>query len=820
MSAAGHRGLRGSIFIVLLRVAVLILALAAFVVASRASPSAAPQAFTEYAVPDGSAAGITAADGFLWFTDEGNGMIGRIIPSGVLAGTVHEFEVPSGFADGAITARPDGNLWFTEIDSNQIGRIDLSGKVTEFPIPTENSRPTAIAAGPDGNLWFVESDAFQIGRITPHGGITEFPVVTEDDATPIEITSGPDGNVWFTEQGDGVSRIGRIHPQDGRIEEFPLLTEDSGAQGITAGPDGNLWFTETYVNQIGRISPRGSVVEFPIPTFDSGPQYITVGPDGNLWFTEGNVGQIGRITPAGVISEFRLPIGDFALESTVLNIVAGPDGNLWVAEAGRLGVFAPQLAIPIQVMSPTPSPTVTPTLPPSPTPTATPFIVPIQCLGDCNRDGAVTVDELLTMVNISLGDISVAVCRSGDGNADGAIVINEIVTAVTKALSGCPVAPGGCGDAVIEAGEDCDDGGICIGGTNAGTPCIEEAQCHGDGVCLEGVKAQTVCGGDADCPGSRCAHCVPQGGDRCAANCTTETDVPFRLAPGVLAAGQLAANTSGAFVHDGILQLPLPLQGAETLTIGKERDGRIPVVVKAASVQFPSISVGTLACACVRGVVARTCGGTLFEADGVTLSTNCTPGFTAGDGACAGQKPCTFVSGPENAAAGTIGCDGLDAINVSVTQQAGGLLPPPAPTPPTGSGPALITLTGTGDPGAALIFNTTAIGTVTERCTREATAFGPDGKFCTDDDPQAYRGSVRTLPSVTGTATGEVFNTLSSTQADRNIGPFSVDGHPFDCGLLTSAPPSASGASLVVVFTALNQPVLGDIVVTTQLAAQ
>jgi streptogramin lyase len=56
--------------------------------------------------------------------------------------------------------------------------------------------------------------------------------------------------------------------------------------GITAGPDGNLWFTEERGNQIGRITPAGTVTEFPIPNGNSQPAGITAGPDGNLWFTE------------------------------------------------------------------------------------------------------------------------------------------------------------------------------------------------------------------------------------------------------------------------------------------------------------------------------------------------------------------------------------------------------------------------------------------------------------------------------------------------------------------------------------------------------
>src|SRR5689334_10280839 len=88
------------------------------------------------------------------------------------------------------------------------------------------------------------------------------------------------------------------------IFEFPVPTAGSGPVGITAGPDGNLWFTENATNQVGRITPSGSVQEFPIPTSGSDPAGITVGPDGNLWFTEFFGDKIGRITPAGVLTEF------------------------------------------------------------------------------------------------------------------------------------------------------------------------------------------------------------------------------------------------------------------------------------------------------------------------------------------------------------------------------------------------------------------------------------------------------------------------------------------------------------------------------------
>jgi hypothetical protein len=58
-------------------------------------------------------------------------------------------------------------------------------------------------------------------------------------------------------------------------------------------------------------------------------------------------------------------------------------------------------------------------------------------VGDCNDDGTVTVDEILTMVNIALGNTPVTSCRAGDANMDGQITIDEILTAVNNALNGC-----------------------------------------------------------------------------------------------------------------------------------------------------------------------------------------------------------------------------------------------------------------------------------------------------------------------------------------------------------------------------------------------
>jgi len=85
-------------------------------------------------------------------------------------------------------------------------------------------------------------------------------------------------------------------------------------------------------------------------------------------------------------------------------------------------------------------------------------IAPIGCIGDCNADDGVTINELITMVNIALGTANVTACTAGDANGDGAITISEIIIAVNRALTGCTDAAQACGGI---AGPPCGTGEVC-----------------------------------------------------------------------------------------------------------------------------------------------------------------------------------------------------------------------------------------------------------------------------------------------------------------------------------------------------------------------
>jgi hypothetical protein len=114
-----------------------------------------------------------------------------------------------------------------------------------------------------------------------------------------------------------------------------------------------------------------------------------------------------------------------------------------------------------------PTPAVTPSA--TATLTATATATPIPCVGDCNGDGTVSINELILMVNIALGILPPSACTAGDADHDGSISIGELITAVNNALDGCPcgfIGPRMCGGACPNVADVCqplpdDSGCVC-----------------------------------------------------------------------------------------------------------------------------------------------------------------------------------------------------------------------------------------------------------------------------------------------------------------------------------------------------------------------
>lgn len=104
--------------------------------------------------------------------------------------------------------------------------------------------------------------------------------------------------------------------------------------------------------------------------------------------------------------------------------------------AGSGPTETPGSETPQPTATPTPTQTQGPNETPTDSPTATPTATPPICIGNCNGDGSVTVDELIVMVGITLDTVPRSACAEGLP-ADEKMDVSVVVQAVRNALGAC-----------------------------------------------------------------------------------------------------------------------------------------------------------------------------------------------------------------------------------------------------------------------------------------------------------------------------------------------------------------------------------------------
>ncbi|HVN87418.1 MAG TPA: DUF6531 domain-containing protein, partial [Candidatus Binatia bacterium] len=63
------------------------------------------------------------------------------------------------------------------------------------------------------------------------------------------------------------------------------------------------------------------------------------------------------------------------------------------------------------------------------------------CIGDCDGNGRVNVNELVVGVNIALGNADLGSCRQFDADGNERVTVDELVKGVNNALNGCAAEP-------------------------------------------------------------------------------------------------------------------------------------------------------------------------------------------------------------------------------------------------------------------------------------------------------------------------------------------------------------------------------------------
>ncbi len=329
----GSRSIADSGWACLLGVLALIVPGAAMAACSSATPAPVQQDWvpatftvnkakiTIYTAPTDLGAQLQLTSGIdkaLWVTEVSNSAIMKFSTKG--HATIYATPTPNAAPEAiAMNAK---KMWFTEWTTSCAGSVAKTGKVSEYSTGLSENMSTGMASGPANTAWFV-TDYSGIGKIDAHGRVTIYGFANQN-SQPLAITQGPDGNMWF-EEGVG-NNVGKITPQ-GTVTEYNAgFGNGSGSFGIAAGSDGRIWFADAAHSRIGAINTDGSGLTYYSAGLSGQPYSIASGSDGNLYFGE-TAAVVGRITIAGVITEypFTASKGTFP----VISITSGPDKNIW-----------------------------------------------------------------------------------------------------------------------------------------------------------------------------------------------------------------------------------------------------------------------------------------------------------------------------------------------------------------------------------------------------------------------------------------------------------------------------------------------------------
>lgn len=234
--------------------------------------------------------GIGADGKTVWFTGKATGTIGKLTPED---GKVQTFAIPTvGSVPIYIKAGPDNNMWFTELVGNKIGRITPDGTITEFAIPTPNSRPIAIIPEPNGGkaMWFTEEAGNRIGRIDMEGNITEFPIpMTQSDVILAALAFDSENNLWVQQY---VNCGAGCHPS-------------GTAPATSVGTDHVIKLDRAILNAKNSDLSNIPMTFYQVPTRMTVMHRIICGPDGNLWFTELNADKVGKVVLTSKVGSKR-----------------------------------------------------------------------------------------------------------------------------------------------------------------------------------------------------------------------------------------------------------------------------------------------------------------------------------------------------------------------------------------------------------------------------------------------------------------------------------------------------------------------------------
>jgi virginiamycin B lyase len=227
--------------------------------------------------------------------------------------------VPEEATSGKWSGEPAPTLTFQWRRCNAAGAecVNISGATANSYTPGEADVSKTLVMAVTATNPFGSTTAYSAPteKVRQLGQITEYALPA--GSHPNSITRGPDGNFWYS--GSASNQIGRITPT-GTVTE--VSTEGITPAGMASG-GAKVWFAGTS-KTAANMTTEGAITKF--PTAQGSVVDVAWGADLRAWFTA-TEGSLIAIMKGGALTEYALPAG-----TSPGRIAKGPDGNLWFTD--------------------------------------------------------------------------------------------------------------------------------------------------------------------------------------------------------------------------------------------------------------------------------------------------------------------------------------------------------------------------------------------------------------------------------------------------------------------------------------------------------
>ena len=315
-----------------------------------------------------------------------------------VAGTmIDTVTIDSGTAPAAASAAaalsPDGaTLYVANLATDSVSVITTANNelvdTVDVSVQNMRTRPRAVAVTPDSSMVFVGNSGNNTVSVIRAADRTVIKSIDVGNS-PAGIAVSPNGTRAYVSNGNG----GSVSVIDvASLSANGTILVGTSPRGIAFLPSGASAFV---TNILGSGTGPGTVSVIDVASGAVSGDAIQVG---------------GAPVAVAITGDGALAYVPNLMNNSVSVIDTATRGVTTIE--GLVGPFDVAIA------------GACPTAPPS-------------CTGDCNGDGMVLVSELISGVNIALGNQPVSVCPAFDASGNGQVEINELIAAVSNAQTGC-----------------------------------------------------------------------------------------------------------------------------------------------------------------------------------------------------------------------------------------------------------------------------------------------------------------------------------------------------------------------------------------------